>query len=187
MQIMDNSRDLQPLNEYKFATLRTLRECLRTLGSLKHCAKAYNDFTSAAIMLDLSAAMGDDPSRRITVLTDRQKRAITLHLIEDMHVNAVADAMCVQTRVVYLLVNNGLRRLLAYLQDGTVPDGWQQWQLDYVRRNAARPRKEIAEHIGRSDIAVRVLIYRLRKNGEFVESSGRRNTGRRPSLERQSA
>ena len=180
-------RDLNPMNEYKFATLRTLRECLRTLGSLNQCARYYNDFTSAAIMLDLSAAMGDDPSRRVTVLTDRQKQAITLHLIHDMHVDVVAEEMMVQRRVVYLLVNNGLRRLLAYLQDGTLPDEWQQWQLDYVRRSATRPRQEIADHVGRTCVAVRIIISKLRKNGELVESSRRRNLSGRPPLERKSA
>lgn len=183
---MESARAPQHLNEYRFTTLRALRECLRSYASLISLARS-GDFTSAATMLDLSIAMGDDPMRGVTVLTVRQKQAISLHLIRDQHVNDVAAEMGVNPRVVYLLVNNGLRRLLKYLQYGALPEDWQQWQIDYVRRNAGRPRKELAAHVGRSHDAVRVLIYRLRKQGETIERSGRRTSCSGQTRERRSA
>lgn len=183
---MECGRAPQHLNEYRFATLRSLRECLRSYSSLISLARE-GDFTSAAMMLDLSIALGDDPMHRVSVLTPRQKQAITLHLIRDQHVNVAAEEMGVNPRVVYLIVNNGLRRLLAYLQFGALPEDWQQWQIDYVRRNAGQPRKELAAYVGRSHDAVRVLIYRLRKQGEIIERSGRRTSRSRSTQERQSA
>lgn len=163
----------QPMNEYRFTTLRSLRAVLRSYRSLRSLAQA-GDFTSAAILLDLQRALGDDPSSGVTVLTPRQKQAITLHLIQDLSVHVVAEEMGVQWRVVYLIVNNGLRRLLAFLHSGKVPNEWQQWQLDYVRRNLDLPRKEIAAHVRRSPMAVRLLICRLRKLGEVPEGRGGR-------------
>jgi len=183
---MESEGAPQHLNEYRFTTLRSLRECLKSYSSLISLAR-NGDFTSAAIMLDLSIALGDDPMQRVTVLTKRQKQAITAHLIRDEHVDVVAEEMQVNRRVVYLLVNNGLRRLLAYLQFGSLAKDWQQWQLDYVRRNAWQPRKKIAEHVGRSHDAVRVLIYRLRQNGETIERSRRRTPRSRQTTERRSA
>ena len=147
---MESEGAPQHLNEYRFTTLRSLRECLKSYSSLISLAR-NGDFTSAAIMLDLSIALGDDPMQRVTVLTKRQKQAITAHLIRDEHVDVVAEEMQVNRRVVYL------------------------------------PRKKIAEHVGRSHDAVRVLIYRLRQNGETIERSRRRTPRSRQTTERRSA
>jgi len=179
-----------PLNAYKFATLRSLRACLRSFSSLSSLTNS-GDFESATILFDLAGAI-NDPLQRTMVLTPRQKQAITLHLIQDKHVSDVSREMGVTERVVYLLVNTGLRRLLSFLQVGVLPQfsgwkQWEQWQIDYVRHNAGKSRKEIGERVGRSEDAVRVLICRLRKGGERLETGSRRNLGCRPALERQSA
>lgn len=172
MKHMDESSASEQLNGYRFTTLRSLRVCLRSYTSLRHLAQG-GDFTSAAILLDLTRALGDDPMSRVRVLTTRQKQAITLHLIRDVPVKIVAAEMGIEWRVVYLLVNAGLKRLLQYLQHGTLPSEWQQWQRDYVRRNAHLPQEELAATVGRTVFAVRTLIYKMRKSGEIGGYRGR--------------
>lgn len=175
------------LNGYQFTTLRSLRSCLRSYASLRALSQR-GDFTSAAIMLDLNRALGNDPSSPICVMTARQKQAITLHLIQDLPANVVAKEMGIQWRVVYLTVNNGLRRLLRYLEAGELGDTWQPWQLDYVRRNLHLTRKELGDAVGRTEYAVKEIIKKRRRVGDFPTNhySGQ-NSSRGPQSERQAS
>jgi hypothetical protein len=145
--------------------------------------------SSASIMLDLARAVGDDPSSTVVVLTPRQREAITLHLLHDMPAKVVAKEMGIEWRVVYLIVKAGLQRILTYLQSGVTPPTWQPWQLDYLRRNANLPRREIGDAIGRSENAVGIALSKMRREGKLVnaERYGGRVVSEGPQTEQQRA
>lgn len=148
------------LNTYRFTSYKALRGLLGSWPNLVEEAQAGN-YASVSIMLDLQKAI-------VVAMTDRQRQAVELHLFHGLRANECAERMGIHWRVVYILVRDGVTSLLAYLQDGSRPRWWQQWELDYVRAHPYAPRKEIALHLGRSVDAVYKLVWVLRQNGEII-------------------
>ncbi|MGH7745139.1 MAG: hypothetical protein ACREQ5_10115 [Candidatus Dormibacteria bacterium] len=171
-------------NDYRFASLRSVRAVLRSYRGLYESA-AEGDLTSATIILDLARAMGDDWT--ITVLTDRQKQALLLLYVQHLPAARVAEIMAIEQRVVYLIANAGLRRLLAFLQSGKLPTVgphriWQPGESEYVRTHAASAsRPEMARSLGRTARAVAGRIAKFRRDGILIPA---RKVGRPPAAAR---
>lgn len=152
--------DADSLNTYRFTSYKALRGLLASWSLLTEEAQGGN-YSSVSIMLDLQKAF-------VVAMTERQREAVTLHLLEGKSANDCADRMGIHWRVVYILVRDGVSSLLAYLQNGSRPRWWQPWELDYVRTHPYASRKDTAVHLGRSVDAVYKLVWVLRQNGEII-------------------
>ena len=184
---MDKSREQYvsmeaSLNEYRFANIDGLRRVLRSYHDLEALA-LQGDMTSASILLDLCTALGTGGDDAIFVITKRQRQAIFLLLIDGKQGDEAADIMGISRVVVYLHVAVGLKHMLHYLQTKEAEFFRQPWLVDYVRKNAHLPRKELASNCGKSTQTIDRIIRKLRNDGHLAASS--RSTSRRNSRRRQ--
>jgi hypothetical protein len=171
------------LNEYQFASIVGLRRVLRSYHDLEALA-LQGDMTSASILLDLRTALGTDAHDEIFVITKRQREAVTLLLIDGKTGDEVADIMGINRVVVYLHVAVGLKHMLHYLQTKEAEFFRQPWLVEYVRKNAHLPRKQLASDCGKSTQTIDRIIRKLRNDGHLAASSrsiSRRNSSRRPT------
>jgi hypothetical protein len=151
-------------NEYRFASIKSLRAALRSFRTLE----ALGDTTSITIILDLRRAM--EP---LSVLTKPQRHAIKLHLIEDLPAEEVAKLLRTTERVVYRNVERGLKSMLGFLQDDYKTDKWLPWMFELMR-DPLLTTKEIAVKVGKSVRAVEVCMSRYRESEHIPYRASRR-------------
>lgn len=161
---------VETFNEYRFTSLDSLRAALRSFKVLE----AMGDTTSVTILLDLRRALGDDPNFTTPIITDHQRTAIQLLLIEDLPVKEVAAKLGVVNRVVLYAVNRGLKSILAFLQGEHKVIQCQPWMFE-VMRNAELTAEEIAPLIGKTPRAVKVLMSRYRESERIPYRTRRRS------------
>lgn len=175
-------------------TIQTLRKLLRSFNTLDP-----TDINTATILIDLRKALGFDPMVTPAV-TARQREVIMRHLIEDRPADEAAQLLGLgidsrkakkQTgpkkkrrrwggrRQMLLVERTGLLNILAYLK-GERSEArsrlWRPWQIALLY-DARLSLSELATKIGKSELAVKLMISKLRKRHESIPS--RRRVGRR--------
>jgi predicted DNA-binding protein YlxM (UPF0122 family) len=160
-------------NEYRFTTVRSLREALRSFRDLE----SMGDGLSATILLDLKRALGDtrEPGAG---LTKHQRHVIQLYLIENRELAEVARLINRHTRVVQYACARGLRALMEYFNNGEdESERWKHWMLELLT-NSDLSVDEIAQTTGKTRRAVQCAVTRERQRGKDIPY---RPTRRRPS------
>jgi hypothetical protein len=164
------------LNAYGFASVRSLRDFLRSYRGLEE----MSDVTSVTILLDIRRALGDDPGFHRQVLTARQRQTIQLHLIENRSIADCVIVLNVHKRVVFLTERRALDRILNFLQQNEVVDQWEPWMLELLR-NPLLSSVEIAQRIGKTVRAVDHASSKWRDRDRIPRRvGGRRNPGGKP-------
>lgn len=105
---------------FDYGSTATLKTALRSLHKLKLGAEQGCP-TAQAILIDLKTALGeyrsDDIHGRV-VVTERQKEAIVLHLINDRSIQETAKLLGVDPTAISHRVSSGLKRMVNFLQTG---------------------------------------------------------------------
>jgi predicted DNA-binding protein YlxM (UPF0122 family) len=166
---------VQTYNEYRFTTVRSLREALRSFADLEQ----MEDPISATILLDLKRALGDtgEPGAG---LTKHQRHVLQLYLIEDRELTEVSRILNRHTRVIQYAVARGLKALMRYFNGHEGASGdWQDWMVDLLT-DADLSIDDIAKTTGKTRRAVQCAVTRYRGRGKNIPRrphSGRATRG----------
>ena len=174
--------------EYRL-TITTLRKLLRNFSKFD---PTYID--TAMILLDLRNALGFNPMVTPAV-TARQREVIMCHLIEDRQADEAAFLLGLGDtnakgksrskrrwggrRQMLLVERNGLQNILTYLKgerSAARSRLWRPWQIALLY-DAKLSVSELATKIGKTELAVKLMISKLRKRHERLPR--RRRVGRR--------
>lgn len=151
----------------RYSSIAELRKVLRSYTQLR---ATTSDVDSAMLLFDLANALDAG------VLTQRQKEAIQLLLINNTSCRIVAEQMGVKPRAVYTAVHAGLRRLLSYLRDGELPKStsvrlWTASERNYLISHAYLSRQHLAYNLKRSVPSVYQKLNELRHDGILIAAA----------------
>jgi hypothetical protein len=149
--------------DYQITSIVTLRKILRRFNTLDTTVE------TATLLMDLRDALGYNPL--ITpALTARQREIITVHYIEDRTMRDAAKVLGITECTLRQVGKVGLQHILAYLQ-GRQSEArklqWRPWQIALLF-DAKLSVQELATKIGKSELAVKLMMSRLRKQNEAV-------------------
>lgn len=153
------------MTEYHL-TVQTLRKVLRKFQSFD-----TNEIETVALLIDLRDALGFNPM--ITpAITARQRQVIQVHLIEDRTGLEAARLLGFGTgrRQMWLVEQKGLENILAYLKGERSEyrkRQWRPWQIALLY-DGKLSLSELATKIGKSELAVKLMMSRLRKQNEAI-------------------
>ncbi|ASS74093.1 hypothetical protein CIG75_03220 [Tumebacillus algifaecis] len=105
---------------FDYGSTAALKTALRSLHKLRLSAEQGCP-TAQAILIDLKTALGEYKSDEVlgrVVVTDRQKEAIVLHLIDDRSLQETAQLLGVDPTAISHRVASGLKRMMHFLQTG---------------------------------------------------------------------
>lgn len=115
---IDKGRRMADVIDY--GSTAALKTALRSLHKLKLGAEQGCP-TAQAILIDLKTALGeyrsDEKGGRV-VVTERQKEAIVLHLVNDRSIQETAHLLGVDPTAISHRVSSGLKRMVNFLQTG---------------------------------------------------------------------
>jgi hypothetical protein len=142
--------------------------------ALRQILRAYQKFDpteidTATILLDLHDALGFNPTMA-PAITARQREVIQRHLIEDRPAIEAAKLMGISRWTMWTIERDALTAVLAFLQGTTPPQRmreWQPWQIALLF-NGKLTISEVATKVGKSELAVKLMMSRLRKKNEAV-------------------
>jgi len=111
----DNGEAL--LNSCNYRNLTSLKRALRRYNKLQELAYKKGNYAAETLVMDLKSALdlyGNNPK----VLTDKQRRAIILHLILGYTEFEVADMVGVSQTAIVASISGGLKRMSQFLVTG---------------------------------------------------------------------
>lgn len=160
-------------------TVRELRKVLRNFNKFDP-----HEIESALLLLELRDALGFNPMVAGAV-TKRQREVIQVHLIEDREEDEAAILLGLGRpgsryggrRQMMLVERAGLESVLGYLKGDRIEHRlrlWRPWQIALLHD----PRytvSELATKIGKSELAVKLMISKLRKRHDERIPSRRRS------------
>ena len=136
------------------------------------------------LLLELRDALGFNPMKT-PAITRRQREVIQVHLIEDRESDEAARLLGLGSRSdpdrgrrqMHLVERAGLEAILGYLKGDRIKHRmrlWRPWQIALLHD----PRytvSELATRIGKSELAVKLMITKLRKRHDKSIPSRRRS------------
>jgi hypothetical protein len=145
-----------------------------TLTALRKILRAFQKFNpreieTATILLDLRNALGDNPMVA-PAITPRQRQVIQQHLIEDRSHHDAAKLLNINPRTMRYIEEAALKAILAYLKGEVSPyriRQWRPWQIALLY-DGKLTLPELATKIGKSELAIKVMMCRIRKQNEAV-------------------
>ena len=129
---------------------------------------AVNDIDSATILLDLRDALGDNP-QAVPAITPRQRQVIQAHLVEDRCVADAAELLGIKKRSLLAGEAAALRNIMQYLEGvrSKRRREWRPW-MKALLRDSSLSLAELAEKTGKTELAVKLKMSRLRANDEVI-------------------
>lgn len=149
---------------------------IQSISVLRRVLRNFNKFDprnieTALMLLELRDALGFNPMVTGAV-TKRQREVLRTYLIEDREADEAARLLGLRgRRQMHLVEHAGLEAILGYLKGDRIGNSrpWRPWQVALLHD----PRytvSELATKIGRSELAVKLMITKLRKHDKNIPS-----------------
>ncbi len=160
-------RTLLFLNKYDYNKLGSLRRAIQSLLKLENDAQLFGSEGSMIILADIKSGL-DQYSSPSKVLTDNQREAIYLCLVEDKTESEAAEILDISPQAVNARVNSGVKRIREYLLTGEMSTGVfteDETKLFIFYYNEGRKPLEIAHILKKPPRQVRNKIKSLQSRG----------------------
>lgn len=150
-------------------TVEALRKVLRNFNKFDP-----HEIDSAMLLIELRDALGFNPLVRGAV-TKRQREVLQVYLIADREPEVAAAMLGLRgRRQMHLVERAGLEAILDYLKGDRTGNWhldrmWRPWEVALLH-NPRYSVSELATKIGRSELAVKLMITKLRKNDKTIPS-----------------
>lgn len=175
-KIKVKDRTMAFINSYNYDKIGSVKKAIRNLLQLESQAQIFGSEGAMIIMTDVKSGMDYYPSSPFKVLTDKQREAIRLCLVEDRTESEAADQLGISQQAVNACVNSGVKRIRDYLVTGEMVEPVfsreETMELIALYRRGKKP-LEIARLLGKSPRTIRNKIKYLKAKGQLKRSEAK--------------
>jgi predicted DNA-binding protein (UPF0251 family) len=158
--------------------MRSVRRAIRDLLKLETQAEIFGSEGAIIIMTDIKSGLDMYKNSPFKVLTDRQKEAILLCLIQDKTEAMAAEELGVSQQAINSSVNSGVKKIRDYLITGDMGDPVftpeENRELLVMYMHGKKP-MDIARLLNKSPRTIRNKIKYLKAKGKIGGGENRKS------------